>query len=385
LKGYPEVNGEFPAAGLAEEMETPGEGQTRAVISVASNPVRSFPNSDRLDRAFADLDFYLAIDIYVNESTRHADVILPPPSGLCEEQYELAFLGNAVRIFAKYSPPVFEQDGLRDEDIMAKVALILRGMGADADPKIIHDEMIEEGVDRQLKDPSSPIAGRDRGSILAELEGLSPIEKQLDLRLRTGWKGDLFGAKPDGLSIAKLLEHPSGIDFGPMIERFPGRLKTESGRLELAPSQLVEDWERVATRLDEPLPEDQLLLIGRRHVRSNNSWMHNIPTLVKGRSRCTLLMNPVDATRLGLESGKDCEIRSRVGKLNVAIETTDSMMPGVVSLPHGWGHDAEGIRMAVAEAHPGVPSNVLTDDSVMDTVSGNAALNAIPVSVSPAT
>jgi anaerobic selenocysteine-containing dehydrogenase len=384
VKGYPEINGEFPAAGLAEEMETPGEGQTRAVISVASNPVRSFPNSERLDRAFANLDFYLAIDIYLNESTRHADVILPSPSGLCEEQYELTFLANAVRTFAKYSPPVFPHEGLRDEDILAKVALILRGKGADADPAIIHDEMIEEGVDRQLKDPASPIAGRDRGEILAALEGLSPIEKQIELRLRTGWHGDLFGAKPEGLSLAMLAEHPSGIDFGPMIERFPGRLKTESGKLELAPAALVKDWERVSTRLDESVEENQLLLIGRRHVRSNNSWMHNIPTLVKGRSRCTLLINPADATRLGLESGGDCEISSRVGKLTVAVETTDSMMPGVVSLPHGWGHEAKGIRMAVAEAHAGVPSNVLTDDSVMDVASGNAVLNGIPVSVSPA-
>ncbi|HIF94396.1 MAG: molybdopterin-dependent oxidoreductase [Myxococcales bacterium] len=382
LKGYPEINGEFPAAGLAEEIETPGEGQTRAVISVASNPVRSFPNSKRLDRAFADLDFYLAFDIYLNESTRHADVILPPPSGLCEEQYELTFLGNAVRSFAKYSPPVFKHEGLRDEDIMAKVALILRGKGADADPAIIHDEMVEEGVDRQLKDPASPIAGRDRAEILAELEGLSPIEKQLDLRLRTGWQGDLFGAKPGGLSLAELAKKPSGIDFGPMIERFPGRLKTKSGHLELAPAELVEDWKRVTDRLDEPMDGDQLLLIGRRHVRSNNSWMHNIPSLVKGRSRCTLLMNPADASKLGIEAGGNCEVSSAVGKLTVAVETTDSMMPGVVSLPHGWGHDVKGIRMAVAQAHAGVPSNVLTDDSVMDVASGNAVLNAIPVSVS---
>lgn len=383
IKGHPEVNGEFPAAALAEEMDTPGEGQIRAVISVASNPVRSFPNSERLDRAFENLDFYLAFDIYVNESTRHADVILPPPSGLCEEQYELTFLANAVRSFAKYSPPVFEHDGLSDEDIIAKVALILRGEGADADPTIIHDEMVEEAVDRQLNDPASPVAGRNRAEILAELEDHSPIRKQLDLRLRTGWQGDLFGDKPGGISLAKLAKHPHGVDLGPMVERFPNRLKTESGRLELAPPRLVEDWERVCARLETPVAADQLLLIGRRHVRSNNSWMHNIETLVKGRSRCTLLMNPKDATRLGLEDGKDCEISSRAGKLNVAIEATDSMMPGVVSLPHGWGHDVDGIRMSVAEAHPGVPSNTLTDDEIIDTASGNAALNAIPVEVRP--
>jgi len=168
-----------------------------------------------------------------------------------------------------------------------------------------------------------------------------------------------------------------------MVERFPGRLKTASGHFELAPPQLVEDWERVCARLEEPGNSDQLLLIGRRHIRSNNSWMHNVATLVKGRSRCTLLMHPDDASRLGLVDGGHSEVRSRVGKLRVAVETSDSMMPGVVSLPHGWGHDVDGIRMDVAAAHPGVPSNVLTDDALIDVASGNAVLNGIPVEVSP--
>jgi len=382
VKGHPEVIGEFPAAGLADEMETPGEGQVRAAITVASNPVRSYPNSERLDRAFAGLDFFLAIDIYVNETTRHADVILPPPSGLCEEQYELTFMSNAVRSFGKYSPPVFPPEGPTEEDLFARLILILRGQGADADPATLHDEVVSEALDRLLKDPSSPIAGRDRDEILAELEGLSPVGKLLDLRLRTGWQGDLFGAKPGGISLTKLSKHPHGVDLGPMVERFPGRLKTESGHFELAPPQLVEDWERVRARLEEPASEDQLLLIGRRHVRSNNSWMHNVESLVKGRSRCTLLMHPDDASRLGLEDGSESEVRSRVGMLRVAVETSGSMMPGVVSLPHGWGHDVEGIRMDVATAHPGVPSNVLTDDQLIDVASGNAVLNGIPVEVS---
>ena len=218
---------------------------------------------------------------------------------------------------------------------------------------------------------------------MTELEGLSPVAQQLDLRLRTGWQGDHFGAKPGGISLAKLQEHPHGVDLGPMVERYPARLKTESGRFELAPAQLVEDWERVRTRLENPVKDDQLLLIGRRHVRSNNSWMHNVATLVKGRSRCTLLVNPEDAARLGLENGGNSEIRSRVGKLVVEIETSESMMPGVVSLPHGWGHDVEGVRMSVASAHAGVPSNVLTDDQLIDVASGNAVLNGIPVELSP--
>jgi len=379
---HPEVNGEFPAAALAEEMETPGDGQIRAAVTVASNPVRSFPNSDRLDRTFSNLDFHLAIDIYVNETTRHADVILPPPSGLCDEQYELTFLANAVRSFAKFSPPVFEPDEISEEDLFARLVLILRGEGPNADPATLHEEVVAEAVDRLLKDPSSPIAARDRDEILAELEGLSPVAQQLDLRLRTGWQGDLFGEKPGGISLAKLAEHPHGVDLGPMVERFPGRLKTASGRFELAAPHLVEDWKRVRARLDEDPASDQLLLIGRRHVRSNNSWMHNVETLVKGRSRCTLLMHPDDASRLGLENGGESEVRSRVGSLRVTVEVSDVMMPGVVSLPHGWGHDVEGVRMKVATAHPGVPSNVLTDDAVIDVASGNAVLNGIPVEVS---
>jgi anaerobic selenocysteine-containing dehydrogenase len=212
---------------------------------------------------------------------------------------------------------------------------------------------------------------------------MSTVAKLLDLRLRTGWQGDLFGAKPGGISLEKLAEHPHGVDLGPMVERFPGRLKTASGRFELASPLLVEDWERVRARLEEPLGADQFLLIGRRHVRSNNTWMHNVETLVKGRSRCTLLMHPDDASRLGLQDGSDSEISSRVGRLRVAVETSATMMPGVVSLPHGWGHDVDGIRMDVAAAHPGVPSNVLTDDQLMDVASGNAVLNGIPVEISP--
>lgn len=379
---YPEVNGEFPAATLAEEMETPGEGQIRAALTVATNPVRSYPNTDRLERTFADLDFYVAFDIYVNETTRHADVILPSPSALEEENYELTFLANAVRSFAKYSPPIFPRSGLAEEDIYAKLALILRGEGADADPSIIHDELVNEFIDRSMKGDSGPLSGRDRAEIEAALEGLSPVEKQLDLRLRTGWHGDQFGNQAGGISLAKLAEHPHGVDLGPMVERFPARLKTESGRLELAPPELVEDWARVRARLEESQKgASSLLLIGRRHVRSNNSWMHNIETLVAGRDRCTLLMNPEDAKERGLEDGAVSEISSRTGKLRATIETTDTMMAGVVSLPHGWGHDVTDLRMSVAQAHPGVPSNVLTDDRVMDVVSGNAVLNGIPVEV----
>ena len=388
VHSHPEVNGEFPAATLADEIETPGEGRIRAILSVATNPVRSYPNSERLDRAFSGLDFYVAVDVYVNESTRHAHVILPPPSALEEENYELTFLGNAVRSIAKYAPPVFPrapEAGPSEADLFAKLALILRGEGAKADPARVHEALLDEAIERERSDASGALFGRDANEIRRALAGQSPVGKLLDLRLRTGWQGDLFGQRAGGISLAKLAEHPHGVDLGPMVERFPARLATESGTLELTPAHLVEDWRRVRERLDKPLPADGLLLIGRRHVRSNNSWMHNIESLVTGRSRCTLLMHPEDAKGRGLGNGDRAEIRSRAGKLEVEVETSEAMMVGVVSLPHGWGHDAKGIRMRVAEAHAGVASNVLTDDRVIDSASGNAVLNGIAVEVVSAT
>ena len=385
VNGHPEVNGEFPAASLAVEMETPGKGQVRAAITVATNPVRSYPNSDRLDAAFANLDFFVAFDIYVNETTRHADVILPAPSGLEEEAYELTFMGNAIRSFAKFDSPVFESDGPTEADIFARLILVLRGEGAKADPKLFHDEMVNEAIGRLIE--KSQRDGEDetifdREKILAALDGLSPVEKLLDLKLRAGWQGDLFGARPGGISLRKLAEHTHGVDLGPMVERYPARIKTASGRFELDSPTLVEDWARVRARLERPSETNGLLLIGRRHLRSNNSWMHNIETLMSGRSRCTLLMNPEDARHRGFEGGSWAEIRSRAGVVQAEVEISETMMPGVVSLPHGWGHGTNGSRMSVAAKHPGVGSNILTDDLMIDTASGNAVLNGIPVEIS---
>lgn len=376
VKGHPEVNGEFPAASLADEMETEGPGQIRAALTIATNPVRSYPNSERLDRAFAKLDFHVAFDIYVNETTRHADVILPAPSALEEECYELTFMGNAIRSFAKYDEPVFESEGPTEADIFARLILALRGEGGTADANLIHNEMIEHAVGR-IADSD----GIDRETILKAIDGMPPIKKLLDLKLRSGWRGDLFGARAGGISLEKLAKHPHGVDLGPMVERYPNRLKTESGKIDLASPLLVGDWERVQERFAAPNAAEQLLLIGRRHVRSNNSWMHNIGPLISGRSRCTLLMNPEDAAERRLDDGATTQIKSRGGALEVEVEVSPSMMKGVVSLPHGWGHDAPGIRMGVAQANAGVPSNVLTDDRVIDTASGNAVLNGIPVEV----
>lgn len=311
-------------------------------------------------------------------------MILPTPSPLEGEQYDLVLYSNAVRSVAKYSSPAFVAEGPPEEDVFARLIAVLRGAGARADPALVHEELVRSAVERAIRDPRSAIAGRERDEILAALAGPSPVAKLLDLRLRTGWLGDGFGAAPGGLSLAKLAAHPHGLDFGPLVERFPARLETASGRLELAPAPLVEDWARVTDGLRRARDANGLLLIGRRHVRSNNSWLHNLEGLVSGRPRCTLLIHPEDAARLGVADGADCVVRSRTGELRVPVETSDSMMPGVVSLPHGWGHDVPGVRMRVAAAHPGVPSNVLTDDQRFDVPSGNAVLNGIPVEVRPA-
>jgi anaerobic selenocysteine-containing dehydrogenase len=204
----------MPAASLAEEMETEGKGRIRALVTVATNPVRSYPNSERLDKAFAELDFFVAFDIYVNETTRHADVILPAPSALEEEAYELFFMANAVRSFGKFGKPIFDGEGPSEADIFARLILVLRGEGAAADPAIVHDELLNEAVERLLDPERGQTTDLGRDEIMAALKELSPVEKLLDLKLRTGWQGDLFGRRPGGTSLGKLTEHPHGVDFG---------------------------------------------------------------------------------------------------------------------------------------------------------------------------
>nr|WP_221373827.1 molybdopterin oxidoreductase family protein [Actinoplanes polyasparticus] len=334
VRGLPEVKGELPVATLADEIETAGDEQVRALVTVAGNPALSTPNSGRLDRALSGLSFMVSVDPYLNETTRHADVVLPPPDAVRKGHYDFSFLALAVRNFAAYNPPVLPPlPGSMDEcDILARLTAIVSG------------------------EPSSP----------------AEPERLLDAALRAG---------PYGLTLEQLVASPHGIDLGPLEPRLPEVLRTPSGRVELCPEPLAADVERLRGALDrEP---DGLVLIGRRHLRSNNSWMHNVPALVKGRDRCTLQLHPADAARLDLTDGDDAQVTSRVGTLTARVEVTDTVMPGVVSLPHGWGHDVPGTRQTVAAAHPGVNSNVLTDESVIDPLSGNSVLNGIPVEIKP--
>jgi len=350
----------------------------RALVTVAGNPALSAPNSGRLQRALASLELLVCVDFYVNETTRHADVILPPPGPLARGHYDLGFYLFALRNVANYSPPVLPlEPGQPDEwQILSKLALIAQGFGADADPAVADEVAIRTLLERSVADPSSPFHGRATDEVLAELAPRTGPERILDFMLRAG---------PYRLTLDKLLSNPHGIDLGPLEPRLPEVLRTPSGMVELAPEPLVADVERLRASLAHPRPGNgELVLIGRRHLRSNNSWMHNLGTLVKGRERCTLQVNPADAARIGIGDGGDARLRSRTGTLVAPVELTEEVAPGVVSLPHGWGHDLPGVLMAVASGHAGVNSNLLADDERFDALSGNAVLNGIPVKVTPA-
>jgi anaerobic selenocysteine-containing dehydrogenase len=371
VRGLPEVKGELPVAALAEEIETPGEGQIRALITVAGNPVLSTPNSGRLDRALGGLDFMVSVDPYLNETTRHADVVLPPVDSTRKGHYDFALLGLSVRNFAAYSPPVLPADpgGMDECDILARLILLVTGQGSD--PAVLHEYLLTQALEKA--------GAADRRHLVS---GDGPAERLLDVALRAGAYGDGFGARPDGLSLDRLLASPHGIDLGPLRPRVPEVLKTPSGTVELYVPEIGVEAARLREALDRQ--RHDLVLIGRRHLRSNNSWGHNVPALVKGRDRCTLQVHPADAARLDLADGDQAQVTSRAGGLSARVEVTDRVMPGVVSLPHGWGHDLPGVRLAVAAAHPGVNTNVLTDESVIDPLSGNSVLNGIPVEVKAA-
>ncbi|MGW4113303.1 molybdopterin oxidoreductase family protein [Actinosynnema sp. NPDC004786] len=349
VRGLPEVAGELPAVTLADEITTPGDGQVRALVTVAGNPALSVPNSARLDAALATLGFMVSVDPYLNETTRHADVILPPPPPSRRAHYDLAFLSLSVRNVAKFSRPAVPlgPDEVDEGEILLRLTAILAGLGPDADLDALVGLTGESGRTRE--------------------------ERLLDARLRSG---------PYGLTLDDLLDRPHGVDLGPLTGRLPEVLRTPSGRVELCPGPIAADVPRVLAALRAPV--EGLVLIGRRHLRSNNSWLHNVPALVKGRPVCTLLVHPADAARLGLADGGAARVTSRVGEVVATVEVSADVAAGVVSLPHGWGHDRPGTRLATARAHPGVNANLLTDDLAVDPLSGTAVLNGVHVHVSPA-
>lgn len=383
VRGLSEIFGEFPCAAMAEEIETPGEGQIRAMVTIAGNPVLSTPNGDRLDQALAGLDFMVSVDIYLNETTRHADVILPGPSPLEDIQFDPAFLSLSIRNVARFSRPVFPlpETMLPEWQTLLRLASIVSGGGPNPDIDAVDGMVITQLIQKELKPPTSPIAGRNVADILKALEPRIGPERIIDFMLRTGPYGDGFGSNPDGLTLDKVADAPNGgIDLGPLEPRIPESLRTASGKIEMAPEAILEDLQRLkaAERNGKP---DEFVLIGRRHLFTNNSWLNNLPSLTAGKAACTALMNPSDAERLGLENGAMAEIASRVGVVRAPVEHDPDIMPGVISLPHGWGHSAPGTRLTVASADAGVNSNILADEMVLDAPSGNAVLCGIPVSV----
>jgi anaerobic selenocysteine-containing dehydrogenase len=372
-----EVLGQVPVSCLAEEIATPGEGQIKALITVAGNPVLSTPAGHKLDEALPTLDAMIAVDLWLNETTRHADVILPGLSPLEQPHHDDLILNFAVNSIANYSPPVFEPDDPdrpQEWEILVRLTGLCTGTPAeDVDVAAIDDGFFDYMAFTQ---------GLDGAEIRKHYDHGGP-ERILDLTLRTGPFGDRYGENPDGLTLQKLKANPNGINFGQMVARVPEALGTADKKIRLAPQYLLDDLPRLAERLDRA--PDELVLVSRRHLRSNNSWLHNVAPLMKGKDRCTLLMHGDDANRRGVATGDLVTVTSSGGHIEVPVELTGAIMPGVVSMPHGWGHGKPGTRMTIANDSPGVNTNILSPPTFIDEPSGNGALNGIPVTVTPVT
>jgi anaerobic selenocysteine-containing dehydrogenase len=377
-RGLPEAFGELPAACLAEEIEGGAGSRIRALLTVAGNPVLSTPNGARLSRALESLEFMASVDIYLNETTRFADVILPPPAPLERSNCEVVFLGLSVRHTVHFSPAALPRpDGQPDQwQILAELAGRMNGADADTVDDLVLSSLLGStvgpgtGCPNVTQEQARERLGKERGP-----------ERILDLLLRAGPWGDRFEPGREGLSLAELRKHPHGLDLGPLEPRLSEVLATPSGQIELAHELLASDVPRLREALRRQR-NGEMVLVGRRQVRNNNSWMGNVESLAKGRDRCTLLVHPDDAERLGLANGGSARVRSRAGEITAPVAVSDEIMPGVVSLPHGFGHGAPGARLGVAARHAGVNSNLLTDEAALDELSGNAVLNGIPVDIS---
>jgi anaerobic selenocysteine-containing dehydrogenase len=377
--GFPEVIGELPVVTLADEIQTPGDGRVRAMFVIAGNPALTNPDAARLSEALRGLELLVSVDPYLNETSRHADVILPPPSHLERPHYDMAFTALSVRNYAMFSPSVFEAEGPSEFDILVTLTGIVSGLGPDVDPSALAGATLDQQISR-----AAGAIDVEAAVIRSELERWNdPRLALLDLMLRTGPYGDGFGTDPDGLTLQSLAAESHGLDLGPLEARLDEVLATSSGNIELAPTPIIDDLDRLEAAVGGSLT-DSMVLIGRRQVRTANSWLGNIEVLVRGREQCTLQIHPDDASRVGLESGSMATVASETGKIDVPVEVTDSIRPGVVSLPYGWGHDLEGMRLSVASTRPGVNVNILTSTAHFDPLSGNAVLNAIPVTVAPA-
>jgi anaerobic selenocysteine-containing dehydrogenase len=384
---HDEIFGEFPVVALAEEIEAAGDGRVRALMTIAGNPVVSFPNASRLSGALDSLDFMVSLDYYVNETTRHADVIIPPLAPLANPTFDVALNHFAIRNVAKFSEPaVLAEPGLRP---IWQTALEIskRVMGLDDWDFDRLDALAIGQFAKQALD-ASPLGERVTPEQAVAVLGDEPGPvRLLDLLLRVGPHGDGFGERPGGLAVEKLREQPHGIDLGALTPMLPDKLATSDRRIHLAPERITRDLPRLQQWIERrnAAQDSQWLLIGRRDVRSMNSWLHNLPSLAKGKPRCTLQLHPDDARQLQLEDGDEAQITGRVGEITAPVEISGRLMRGVVSLPHGWGHDLPGTEMGVARKQPGVNINEVVDDATLDVPSGTSVLNGIPVQVAAAT
>lgn len=372
VRGLPEFGGDLPAVTIAEDIEVDSPERIRGMVTHAGNPVLSNPDGARLARALDSLDFMVSVDIYRNETTRHAHLILPPTWSLERDNYDMFFYVWSTRNVTKYSPAALPkpEGALHGWEIFLGLAGRLLGM-REAGAHAVDDALLD-GLLGQL--------GLDAGMIRPLLgEGYGP-DRMIDLLLRVGPYGDAFGERPDGWNLERVRAHPHGVDLGPLRESLPGHLTTPSGRIDLAHEVIVADVPRLRERLRSER-RDEMLLIGRRDLRSKNSWLHNVPAMVKGADRCTLLVHPDDAARIGLVDGGKASLRTETAELVAPVEVSDEMMRGVVCLPHGWGHALEGVELRVAAEKPGVPTNFLLSSGRVDVPSGNAVLTAVPVEV----
>ena len=385
VRGASETYGELPAACIAEEIDTPGEDRVRALFTIAGNPVLSTPNGARFAAALPMLDLMVSVDVYLNETSRFADVVLPVPTPMSRPQYDLAFGNLAIRDVAVWSPALLPlEEGMLDEwQTLLRLAAIAMGAGAGADLHAADDLVARTVAEREVTLAGSPWSDVGADGLLERIAPRVGPERLVDLMLLIGPYGER-GREPwkgHGLRLSHLEASPHGIDLGPLRPRIPEVLRTPSGRIEAAPTPLLDDLRRLESALrDESAP---LVLIGRRDLRTNNSWMHNVEVLARGERRCTLMVHPEDATAHELADGEPAVVRSRVGEVVVTVEVTDAVSRGVVSLPHGWGHGVEGARLSVAARYPGVNVNLLVDEDDIDPLSGTSVLNGVPVSLAP--
>lgn len=371
VRGAKEVLGQAPVSCMAEEIATPGDGQLKALITVAGNPVLSTPGGDKLDEVLPMLEAMISVDLWLNETTRHADVILPGLSPLEQPHHDDLILLFAIHSIANYSAPVFDPgDRPHEWEILIRLTGLCTGTPA--------EDVDVAAIDDGFFDYLAFTRGLDGAEIRKLYEHGGP-ERMLDLTLRTGPFGDQYGKNAGGLNLDTLKANPNGIDFGPMVPQLPDILGTPDKKIRLAPQYLLDDLPRLAARMERPA--EPLVLVSRRHLRSNNTWLHNVPALMKGKDRCTLLIHPDDAARCGIADNDIVTVKSEAGEIRVPVEITDAIKPGVVSMPHGWGHGKPGTRMTVANGSPGANTNVLSPPTFVDQPSGNGVLNGIPVTI----